>query len=213
MRKPQKIIVFDFDGTLADSVPLIRDIYSEMAIKNKWKTLTDEDYELLRRGTLRDARKWSGIPFWRLPLTLRSAKRLMKLESEKVKLFPGVAELIRDLNAQGFKLYVLSRNLAGTISRVLVRHGLQNELEIIDPSRGSFGSKATALRRLLRRKHYNRQNVWMVGDEVRDVRAAKRAGVNSIAVSWGIQDLSILEKFEPTYTAGSLKELHRLLQV
>lgn len=213
MSKTQKVVIFDFDGTLADSVPIIRDIYSELAIKNHWKTLTDEDYETLRRGTLRDARRWSGIRIWQLPLILRSAKRLMKLESEKVQLFPGAVELVKDLDSKGIKLYVLSRNLAGTISHVLERYELQDKLEIIDPSRRHLGSKSSAIRQLIRSKKYARKNVWMVGDEVRDIRASKRAGVNSVAVTWGIQDASILEKFEPTYIAGSLKELRRILQV
>lgn len=44
-----KIIIFDFDGTLADSAPIIRAIYAEVAAKNGLRVMTDEDYTNLRR--------------------------------------------------------------------------------------------------------------------------------------------------------------------
>ena len=85
-----KVLIFDFDGTLADSAPVIRAIYTDLAERNQWRPMTDEDYARLRRGTLREARRWAGIHWWQFPLVLRSAKRLMHMEAEKVRLFPEV---------------------------------------------------------------------------------------------------------------------------
>ncbi len=71
----QLICIFDFDGTMADTVPIIREIYSDLATKRKWRPLNDEDYEILRRGSLRDARRWSGIPFLQLLPVADTAKK------------------------------------------------------------------------------------------------------------------------------------------
>lgn len=208
----KKIIIFDFDGTLADSAPIIRAIYTEIAVKNRLTVLTDEDYDRLRRGSLRDAQKWSGVRFWQVPLLVRNIRRLMKLESEKVLLFPGVVEMIKDLRERDLELYILSRNTAGTINHVLERYELQEDLRILDRRKRSFGSKASVITALIRRNRYPPQSVWMIGDEVRDIQAAKRAGVNSIAVTWGFQDTSILERYKPTCVVSNVKELHQILK-
>ncbi len=206
-----KAIIFDFDGTLADSVPIIRAIYTDLAIKNKWTAMTDADYDLLRRGSIRDARKWSGIKFWQLPLVIRSARKLMKVEAEKVQLFPGIVELIHELRDQGAELYVLSRNASDTIEHVLDRYGLESDLEILTRRRRSFGSKGAVIRKLLSDKQYAPSDVWMVGDEVRDVTAAQSAGVKSLAVGWGIQDSSILERHNPTKSVDTIEEMRQIL--
>lgn len=208
----KKIIIFDFDGTLADSAPIMRAIYGEIAAKNRLKVMTDEDYATLRRGSLREARRWSGIRFWQYPLLVRSVRKLMKLESEKVKLFPGVVEMIHELREHDLELYILSRNTADTISHVLERYKLQDDLKILDRRKRSFGSKSAVISTLVRQKQCARKSVWMVGDEVRDIQAAKKAGVNSIAVAWGLQDVSILERYEPTYLVSTVRQLSKLLK-
>lgn len=207
----KKVIIFDFDGTLADSAPIIRAIYDEVATKNGLRAMSDEDYTMLRRGSLREAKKWSGVRWWQFPLLIRNVRRLMKLESEKVALFPGIIELIRQLQAQGADLYILSRNVADTITHVLERHGLEDELPILARRKRSFGSKASVINSLVQNKNYDRGSVWMIGDEVRDIEAANKARVNSIAVAWGLQDVSILEKYKPTHVAHTVSELQQLL--
>lgn len=205
------IIIFDFDGTLADSAPIIRAIYSEIAGKNKLTVMTDKDYAMLRRGSLGEARKWSGVRFWQFPLLVRSVRRLMKLESEKVQLFPGVPEMIQELRNRGIEPYILSRNAAETIRHVLERYELEGELQILDRRKRSFGSKSSVISRLVQRLGCPRESVWMIGDEVRDIEAAKRAGVNSIAVSWGLQDVSILERYQPTKLVTTVGQLQKTL--
>lgn len=208
----KKVIIFDFDGTLADSAPIIRAIYAEMAGKNRLKVMTDEDYAMLRRGSLSEARKWSGVRLWQFPFLVRNVRRLMKLESEKVNLFPGTLEMIHDLKVNNPDLYILSRNTPETITRVLERFNLQDDLQILQRSKRSFGNKAAVINKLVQQKQYDKQSVWMVGDEVRDIQAAKKAGVNSIAVSWGLQDVSVLERYSPTYLVSTIRQLHKILK-
>lgn len=209
--KQAPVFIFDFDGTLADSAPIIRAIYAEIASKNGLKVMTDEDYNQLRHGTLGDARKWAGVRWWQYPLLVRNIQKLMKLEAEKVKLFPGAAELVRELHGNGLQLYILSRNRSAIIHAVLERHNLAKELVVLSRHKRTLGSKTAVLERLVRINKYDKQSVWMIGDEVRDIQAAKRAGVNSIAVTWGLQDASILEQYEPTHVVSSVEELHDVL--
>lgn len=136
----------------------------------------------------------------------------MKLEAEKVKLFPGTVKMIKDLRARNLELYILSRNKADLIKHVLERYGLQDDLRILDRRKRYFGRKSAVITRLIQQKGYKKESVWMIGDEVRDIQAAKRAGINSIAVSWGLQDTSILELCEPTHLVSTIDRLHKLLR-
>lgn len=207
---PQAVI-FDFDGTLADTGPIIRAIYTELAKKNNWPEMTDEAYARLRKGSLRQARQWVGIRWWQFPGLVYSGKKLMKLESEKVKLFPGAVDLIRDLQKKNIDVYILSRNLPDTIQAVLERYGLEQKLEILSYKTLFFGSKRTVIAKLLVRQRYKRKAVWMVGDETRDIRAARSTGIKSIAVGWGLQNISLLERSRPTEVVTTMKQLRNIL--
>lgn len=212
MANKRRVVIFDFDGTIADSAPMIRAIYADLAAKNNWRVLTEEDYQDLRKGSLSEARKWSGIHWWQFPIVIHSAKKLMQLEAEKVDLFPGVVKLLKELKQDGHELYVLSRNSPETIIHVLERYDLQDTLKIMRRRKRTFGSKGAAIRSLIKKNNYDKTNVWMVGDEVRDIVAGKSAGVNSIGVSWGIQDVSILERYHPTHLVYTIEELQSALQ-
>lgn len=207
----RRAIVLDFDGTIADTAPIIKSIYKNLSAKNGWTPLTEEAYANLRKGSLSDARKWSGIRFWQLPHVVRSAKKLVTLEAQNVAIFPGMVGLIRELDAdESVDLYVLSRNTQETITAVLERKNLSGELHVLTMRR-LFGGKAATLKKLVKTHNYNRHNVWMVGDETRDIKAARKAGVKSIAVSWGIQDVSILKRYKPTKIVDTVDELRNSL--
>jgi phosphoglycolate phosphatase len=208
----KRVVIFDFDGTLADTAPLMRAIYTDLATKNHWKPMTDVDFAVLRKGSIRDAKRWSGLHFWQFPSIIRSAKKLMVLEAEKVILFDGIPELIKRLHDQDVDLYVLSRNLPHTVSRVLDRTDLSQYVTVLTIRKRSLGSKTASIRRLLRKNSYDPNNVWMVGDEIRDVMAGLNAGVKSLAVTWGLQDESVLALQKPTAMAHTVDEMAKILQ-
>lgn len=207
MAKP--IIVFDFDGTLADSAPIIRKIYEGMAEENNWSTLDDKTYEKLRHGTLSQARRWAGIKWWQLPRVMDGAQKLFSLESAQVKLFPGIKELIRDIQKLNLPIYILSRNTPELIDKVLKRNKING---IIVLGKVSIFGKHRALREIARNEKAERKNVFMIGDEIRDINSANKADVTSIAVAWGLQDISLLKKHSPTYVVNKPDEIFKIIK-
>lgn len=211
-KSSKKVVVFDFDGTMADTASIFREIYTGLAEKNNWRHPTDEDFENLRKGTITDARKWAGIPLWRLPFMVHSVKKAMREDVARVVLFPEMVKLVRDLHKEHVIIYILSRNLPETIEGVLRHYKLEGQAKILRRKKRYLGSKALTLMILLKNKKYDCSQVWMVGDEIRDIVAAKRAGVNSAAVTWGLQDESILKRYHPTCLVKSVTELRRVLR-
>ena len=62
-----KVVIFDFDGTLADVVPIFRKIYSNLALQYNLPEISDQDFLELRKKNLKQALKWVGIRYWQLP--------------------------------------------------------------------------------------------------------------------------------------------------
>jgi len=200
----KQVAVFDFDGTLADSAPIIREIYEKLAIKNRWKPIDDRTYKNLRKGTLSDARKWANIRWWQIPGVMRAGQSLFRLEANRVKLFPHMKAMIKELQDNHVPIYVLSRNSTSVIESVMDRHKVRG---VVILSRASIFGKQRALKKIVSTENVSPRVVWMIGDEVRDIRSAHKAGVRSIAVSWGLQDVSILKEYRPDIIANSTHDI------
>lgn len=198
-------IVFDFDGTLADMKQLILEVGNEIAAKKGWPVVDEAMYQQLRRGSIRDAIKKFGIPLREIPFLLFEGKRLLALRTGDIRLFAGITELINSLHAAGHNLYVLSANSQKIIQEVVDRQGVADKLTVL-PSSSIFG-KASALKRFIRKYKLAKSDVWMVGDELRDIEAAKRAGVRGIAVTWGLQHPDTLRAARPAFVVDTPQQI------
>ncbi len=208
--KTQRVVIFDFDGTLADIEDLIKKLYGEVAESRGWPALTDEKYRELRTGTLANALKWVGVRPWQLPGLMREGRNRLYEVRDQIKLFPGVKEVVARLHKDGWHIYILSANSTKTIHQVLARNGIDRMVTVL--KRPAIFGKATSINKLIWRKRYERSCVWMIGDEVRDIEAATKAEVNSIAVAWGIQDISLLMQYNPTAVAKTAKDVESILK-
>ena len=194
-------IVFDFDGTLADSFLVMLGIYNDLAKLKGFRQATEADWQKLRIGTIGSGLKWAGINPIQVPGLLTLGLRMVEKRTAEIKLFPEMVKLVDQLAAEGHQLFVLSTNSQALIQEVLNKHGIGEQLDVLKSSR-LFG-KAQALRKLMRSHRLDPQSVWMIGDEVRDMRAAKRAGVQAAGVAWG---------FQPEATLVAVGDIHIVKQ-
>ncbi len=205
----EKVIIFDFDGTIADVVPIFRKIYAELATQYKLPEVTDEDFYELRKKNLKQVLKWAGIRYWQLPSILSKGRTMFAHHKKEAKLFDGVPEIINKLHDNKCDIYVLSSNSEATIKNVLERYKVADKVTIL--KRPSLFGKSRSINKLVSAKKYDKANVWMVGDEVRDVEAGNKAKVNTISVSWGLQDGSLLAQQQPTYLVDTVSQLKEIL--
>ncbi len=205
-----KAIIFDFDGTLADTSALLRKIYNEMAAEHGWPAMSESEYQRLRGLGFTQAQRWAGIKSWQIPGIMRDGLRRFRGHSAEIELFDGVPEVVRQLARSGTQLYILSTNNPETIMEVLDRYELKEQVTVL--KRSALFGKQYAIRHLLSRQKYAAQDVWMIGDEVRDIEAAKRSGVRSAAVTWGLQSAEILKAANPDAISANPAELLARLQ-
>ena len=199
-----KYIVFDFDGTIADTYEETLAIANEIKKKEGGKI----DLEDIRERGLGYLVKESGLSAWEIAKLIRQVQSRLK-EKNNLKLFPSMPELFRKLALQ-YKLGIVSSNNEEIIRKVLRKYDAENLFEFIFSDSSLFG-KHLVLKRMRRRYHLNREEIVYIGDENRDVIAAKKDGVKIIAVAWGFNSEERLRREKPDYLAASVKELSEII--
>lgn len=200
------LFIFDFDGTLADSGPWMIDALNEAAPRFGLTPLSGPEVEALRGLPSRAILKRLGVPLWRVPAIARHIRARAERELDP-PLFDGVRAMLETLRAGGAKIAVVSSN-----SEIVVRRTLARDASLIDAyacSASLFG-KAPLLRRVLRRTRTDRSRAIAVGDETRDIDAARRARVACGAVSWGAATPALLRSLSPDVFFESPAEIAAL---
>src|SRR4051812_46978214 len=100
-------IIFDFDGTIADSLPVVLELFYKWS---KREPFTPDEIKTLRNMTARDVIKAVGVPIWRAPSLLARGRRDFTKYIDQVKVFNGMPEAIAQLQQNGHKLYLMSSN-------------------------------------------------------------------------------------------------------
>jgi phosphoglycolate phosphatase-like HAD superfamily hydrolase len=200
-------IIFDFDGTLADSLPLFIELGQELT----GIQITPEDVGRYRNMPSRDILKEVKVPIYRFPALLVKGKALMMKRMNEVKAFPGLNEVVESLGADPQnKLYVVSSNSAGIINSFLKTNGLSDNFASIYGNVGLF-SKAQAIKKVMKREGFGVADSVYIGDEVRDIEAAQKVGMPIVSVTWGFNGRQLLEKSKPIYLVDTPKEIAKII--
>lgn len=198
-------MIFDFDGTIADTLGLAVQTYNKYSSKFKTKPIETTDIPaLIKMGYFKAARamriKWRYVPNMILTVA-RGMKRQMKT----VEPYPGIAKCIADLKERGYELGILTSNQQDIVQDFLNQHGFV-ELDFIVSERSLF-AKHKALKKIMQARNLRPSEVIYVGDEPRDVSASRRAGVGSIGVSWGVAGSDGYGKNAPDFLVDTAEAL------
>lgn len=201
-------IIFDMDGTIADSFDYVADF---MAAEAGIGPLSTKQKEGLRSLSMTGMARQLGYHWWDAPKLFFKGRRRMNKAIKDLDSFEGMPELIRKLNAEGHELFVLSTNSLRNVHRFLHLQKIHTYFLEIYGGVGIFG-KAPALRQLLREQNIDIGQAVYVGDELRDVEAAKSIGLRAVAVTWGFAARNSLKAAKPTALADTPAELMRILE-
>lgn len=205
----KKVIIFDFDGTLADTLASIITIGNQLADEYGYKKISNEEIGELRNKTIYQIIEKFHIPIFKMPFLLAKAKSLLHTYMETVHPFQGIGELLLNLRKKGGKLGILTSNSKINVEKFLSVHNLQ-VFDFIHSEFNIFG-KEKAIKHIIHTYHFSLKEVIYVGDEVRDIEACKKSNIDMIAVTWGFNTKELLEKNNPTYLVNTTEELSQLL--
>jgi HAD superfamily phosphoserine phosphatase-like hydrolase len=204
----KQIIVFDFDGTIADTFLQALDIFYK--VTGRTEPLPAEEIQRLRGMAMSEAARELQVPFWKMPLLLIRGKKLLASRMDTIHPVEGMPELLRQLKADGHRLYIISSNTKSNIEAFLRRQKLDDVfIEVIGNAR--LKGKARMLRKLARANQLTDNKLVYVGDETRDIEAAKHAGAMSVAVTWGYNNAQVLERHHPDSLVANADQLTKIL--
>ncbi|ALZ82727.1 phosphoglycolate phosphatase [Pseudomonas oryzihabitans] len=202
-----RYVIFDFDGTLADSLPFLLSCLGELARTHGFRQPAPEEWPQLRAASLTGLLDSLGIPLWRVPRIARHYRRLLAQRGDQVAPFAEIPQALDQLQTSGLQLGLATSNSAAAVHQVLPQAGhLFPDGEFDIPLLG----KARRLARLIRRQGVAPADALYVGDELRDLQAARRAGLGCAAVAWGYGCPTTLRAQRPDLFFEQPAELLRL---
>lgn len=221
MHSPKKLVIFDFDGTLVDSV---RDVANSIA----YATHTAGGLLLEQAPSLEEVLPHMGRSLEEmftalLPTTQHSSipacvnayrNHYRKNCTQTTAPFPGILPLLTELGANGIRLAIASNKNQPVISYVVEQLGLTAYFDLVQGVDNFPGKPSPVmLHVVLKKLGLEATQAIMVGDTDNDVLAAQRAGVTVCAVGWGgAWTDEQLNELQPDFVAKTVLELQAILQ-
>lgn len=205
-----KAVIFDFDGTLADTEYILYRVYEQICRKHNYPIISRDRLHLLKTMSIRDRFREAGVPIFKLPQLAREALHIYSEHINTADPFPSVRELIQNLKKQKLFLNIVSSNSKKNIEQFLESHNLEY-FEHVYCTSTLFG-KHRAIKQSLKELEIESHEAVYIGDEQRDIIVCRKVPIKIIAVSWGYDHRSLLEATNPDYIADTTADIEQILK-
>jgi phosphoglycolate phosphatase len=207
--KRYDLAIFDFDGTLADSAAWFRTTINHVAQRYGFRQISDAELEELKGQRTIDIIHHLGVPIWKIPFIARYLRQLVARDAHLIGLFEGVNALLSGLAEYDVAIAIVTSNSEANVRRIL---GEDNSRRIRDYACGaSLLGKASKFHAVVKRQGASAARTIAIGDEARDIDAARKAGLAAGAVSWGYATIDLLRAHRPDYLFASMDDIRRAI--
>ncbi len=206
----KKAVIFDFDGTLADSLAVLIESYNAIAPRYRMNPVDVTDLPELRKMTYSQLFKRANIRKFMLPLIIRAGTKELKKRRRKVVLYPGIASMLQQLVDSGYQVGILTSNDSTVVEKILSEHQVAG-LNFIVSERSLF-AKHKAFKKIEKQHNLEARDILYVGDESRDVSACRKAGVTVVGVTWGLGGNEAFERTPADAVVSSVPELRNTIE-
>jgi phosphoglycolate phosphatase len=204
-----RLIIFDFDGTLADSFGWATSVVNQFADQYGFRRIDPSEHDTLRVLDAKTLIQQLGVPMWKVPIMAAHVRKLMGQQIDHIPLFAGIDRQLQCLVAHEARLAVVSSNAEQNIRRVL---GPENAalIDFFECGAAVFG-KASKLKTVLRKSGVVLAESILIGDEIRDAEAARQVHMAYGAVAWGYTHYEALLSHAPDLAFERVEELSEKL--
>ncbi|MFJ4391833.1 HAD family hydrolase [Pseudomonas soli] len=215
MNKSYDLLIFDWDGTLADSIGRIVEAMNVAAGRAGEAVSSDEAIKGIIGLALGEA---IATLYPHLEPTQVETFRqhyadvYMALDQQPSPLFDGVVESLAAFRAEGYRLAVATGKARRGLDRVLKANGWESYFDITraaDETRGK--PHPLMLEEILAHCQVEPGRALMVGDSAFDLQMASSAGMHSVAVGYGAMSLQALAEFGPQVCIEHFSQLREWL--
>lgn len=204
-----KVFLFDFDGTISDSMETLVKIFNEIVdVYHLPRKIRKDEVSHLRKLHLKQLIKDFGISPLKIPFILFSARKMFSKYIPEIKPVKEIQTTITELKKRKFTLGIISSNNTDNIRIFLKRNNL-NVFDFIHSEQSLFG-KDKVLKHVIEKYKLPINNSYYIGDELRDIEAAHKVGLKMIAVTWGANAKDVLSKESPEFLIDKPSDLLKI---
>lgn len=211
MKLSNDILIFDFDGTIADTLHHLVDIGNRLSDEFNFRRIETQEIDDLKGKTAMEITHHLQVPFLKIPAIVARARKELNQNIHSIKIVEGLEKVLTDLKALGHHIGILTTNSANNVHQFLENHRI-DVFDFISTTSQIWG-KAASLTRLIQKNNFHPGQIIYVGDETRDIEAAKKAGIRVAAVTWGYNSREVLKAHRPDYLIHHPRELLDLCTV
>ncbi|MDD5928373.1 MAG: HAD-IA family hydrolase [Spirochaetales bacterium] len=198
------IILFDFDGTIADTISAGLEIINSHAEKFGYKRL---DGDINTHFSALQLVKLAEIKFWKLPYLIYQLKKKLSEKADEIQLLTEAPLLIKKCYEAGFELGILTSNSLKNVQSFLKKYELDSFFTFLRTDVSLFGKKK-ALRKA---KKVLNKRILYIGDEIRDIEACRKNNIPIVSIPWGLNSFEVLEEHNHGLVANSAEEAYNLI--
>ncbi len=204
------VLIFDFDGTIADTFTPTMEI-----LRGEYEKWGDEFHQEHTVNQLRGLTIWEIIQtipggWWKFAYLLALAKKHVRENAYRIKAYPGIIYTLNTLCDQGYVMHVVTSNKTENVANFLRQYDLEGVFRSINETHG-FWRKAKTLKKFCRREKLDPRECVYFGDEIRDIQACRKAKIPIISLTYGYNSEAGLEKFSPEALARKPTQILTLL--
>jgi phosphoglycolate phosphatase/pyrophosphatase PpaX len=206
-----KAVIFDWDGTLNNSLEAIYKSYSECLKKLKLPKLSLSKYRKLYESDYRKFELKIGITPDKREISDKIWVETYK--KQRVNLLPDVKEFLMKIKSN-FLLGLVTGGSSERINEELHEYGLDNIFDVVITGDDTNKKKPDPepLKICAEKLCVQPKNCIYIGDMDADIMATKKINMDSIAVTWGYHDVSVLEKAKPKFIVKKFNELFNTIK-
>lgn len=210
-----KCVIFDWDGTLADSISKITACKHFLALKYK-----------LARPSVETVRNVLGLPFeLALSTCFPTANKeilkqmgtefhsLMQQDEYQADLYSGVKDMLASLKEQGIMLAIATSKDRRELNKALLFHKLTDVFDISCCGK-EYKEKPdpTMINSIMAKLSLHANECLMIGDTTTDVEFANRAGIPVVCVSFGAHSKERLQRLAPSALIDNWEQIHGVIE-
>jgi phosphoglycolate phosphatase len=204
-----KLVLFDFDGTLADSFPFFLQAVNMLADVHGFRKIGRDELDAVRGHDARQVLSHVGLPMWKVPRVAAHYRELMAQHADRIALFDGTSTMLHELAAHGIVLALVTSNAYENVRHTL---GPKNSALIAHYECGvSLFGKRSKLRKILDKSGVPAHQALYIGDELRDFDAARAEGLAFGAVAWGYTRFDVLLARQPERAFSNVSDIAETL--
>ena len=203
-------LVFDFDGTMADTLGETRRIFNQIAPDYGIRQVEEHELECLRHLSLKQLLDHLDIPKRRVPALIARGTGLMRGNITRLNLIEGMGEVLVELRNHVDSFGILTSNASANVDLFLRTHGLRDHFDFIS-STSKLTGKSKHLKAIRKTFSLRAEQMLYIGDELRDVKASQKAGIPIAAVTWGFNSRESLAAENPNHLFTHPTDFLRLL--